>query len=85
MAKKRLPSLLGRAPRSVRAVKKAAKTFIQRSRGGPTADQKATFHQVDGAGPRHIRRPFLGLTEAEEAEILVQVERFIDGVVHGTR
>jgi hypothetical protein len=61
-----------------RVAKKAAgPTFIQRSRS-VSPEQKAVFHQDAGAGPKHILRPFLGLTEAEEDEIGQRLEPLID-------
>jgi phage gpG-like protein len=56
------------------------KTFIQASRG-VSPEEKATFHQVSGAGPKHVLRPFLGLTDAEEDEIARRLEPLIDSKV----
>jgi phage gpG-like protein len=51
-------------------------TFIQRSRSVGAAE-KATYHQLDGAGRSRVRRRFLGFTADDEAAILRRVE---DGI-----
>lgn len=53
------------------------RTFIQRSREA-TAEQKALYHQVEGAGRSRVKRPFFGLTESEADEILKRLEAWID-------
>lgn len=55
----------------------SGRTFIQRSRER-TAEQKARFHQVEGAGRSRVTRPFLGLTAPEEAEIDRRITALID-------
>ena len=54
--------------------------MIQASRRVPP-EQKATYHQVSGAGRSRVLRPFLGLTEAEENLIAKTVSDGIDKLV----
>jgi hypothetical protein len=56
----------------------AKQTFIQRSRS-VTAEAKARFHQIDGAGTSRVKRPFLGLTPDEERDVDRRIEALIDG------
>ncbi len=51
-------------------------TFIQRSRE-KAPSEKATYHQLTGAGRSHVKRKFLGLTSDEEKDIQ---QRLIDGI-----
>ena len=67
----------------VRRVAEAARTFIQGSRN-VSAEQKALYHQVQGAGRSHVLRPFLGLTPTDESVIQQRLEALIDGVVRRT-
>lgn len=53
------------------------RTFLQRSRS-VSAEQKALYHQVEGAGRSRVTRPFFGLTESEADEIQKRLEAFID-------
>jgi hypothetical protein len=53
------------------------RTAIQASRS-LSPEEKATFHEVSGAGRSHVLRPFLGLTDAEEDEIAQRLEPLID-------
>ena len=57
--------------------KRTRQTFIQRSRT-KTAEQKALYHQVQGAGRSHVRRPFLGLTPDEAQQVDRRLEALID-------
>lgn len=63
-------------------MKKSAtrRTVIQRSRDVSPA-QKAAFHNVTGAGKRHVLRKFFGLSEADAEAIRDRVERYIDDVI----
>lgn len=45
-----------------------ALTPSQRSRSKP-ASEKATYHQIDGAGSSHVLRQFFGLSASDEAAI----------------
>lgn len=40
-------------------------TFIQQSRSKGSAE-KAAYHDISGAGRRHVRRPFFSLTSEDE-------------------
>jgi hypothetical protein len=62
----------------------ARQTFIQHSRG-KTAEQKALYHQVEGAGTSRIKRPFLGLTSEEEQQVDRRIQALIDDGVNGRR
>ncbi len=48
-------------------------TLVQRSRR-LSPMEKATYHQVSGAGRSQVRRPFLGLTDAEIATITTRLD-----------
>lgn len=72
MAKPQAPSLLTRI----------AQTLIQQSRD-VSPSEKATFHQISGAGRRHVLRKFFGLSAADEAVITDRVEAFLDQSVKG--
>ena len=48
-------------------------TLIQASRRVP-AIEKASFHQISGAGRSHVLRKFLGLTPDDEQAILARIE-----------
>jgi len=52
------------------------KTFIQRSRS-VGAEDKARWHDRDGAGKSRIKRPFMGLTDAETAKVQDRVEKYL--------
>lgn len=52
-------------------------TLIQSSRR-VSAEEKAIYHQVEGAGRSHVVRPFLGLTESEEDAITARLTEAID-------
>lgn len=43
----------------------SAATFIQRSRA-ESSEQKAIWHNVTGAGRRHVRREFFDLNGADQ-------------------
>lgn len=52
-------------------------TLIQRSRSVSPAE-KAAFHQITGAGKRHTRREFFGLTPDDEAAIVDRVRNALE-------
>lgn len=68
------------AKRAAPKRKRTGPTFVQRSRG-VSAEQKALYHQVLGAGRAGVLRPFLGLTAEEERLIDQRIERLIDGAL----
>lgn len=57
--------------------KGAGGTFIQRSRSLGAAE-KATFHQIDGAGRSHVIRRFFDLSEADVTAITDRLSLSID-------
>jgi hypothetical protein len=63
------------------AKRAARQTFVQRSRGGRTAEQKALYHQVQGAGRSQVKRPFLGLTPDEDRQVGTRIEALIDRAI----
>lgn len=59
-------------------------TLIQRSRA-VGAEDKARFHDVDGAGKSRVKREFLGLTGAETETVRARVQRYLDGLARANR
>lgn len=59
-------------------------TFIQRSRS-ESSEQKAIWHNVQGAGRSHVRREFFGLTDEEANECRDQLAKAIDQRVRSAR
>ena len=59
-------------------------TFIQKSRAKGAAE-KATFHQLTGAGKSRILRKFFGLSAADEAAIFERVDLSMDRVLRQER
>lgn len=57
----------------------AKRTFIQRSREKGAAE-KATYHQVSGAGKRKVKRPFFGLSDRDEDVIVDQIGKHLDRI-----
>jgi len=51
-------------------------TLIQRSRRVSPAE-KATYHEVTGAGRSRVKRPFFGLDERDEAAIVDRIDKGI--------
>lgn len=62
--------------------KRRGPTFIQRSRS-KTPSEKAQFHQVDGAGRTHVKRPFFELNANDETAILNKIQDGLDKAVQG--
>lgn len=52
-------------------------TLIQRSRAIPPSE-KATFHQLTGAGRRGVLRQFFGLSASDENVIVERVAAHLD-------
>lgn len=70
----------GRRSTSKRRARGTGPTMIQRSRSvSPT--EKAAFHQIEGAGKRHVKREFFGLTTADEQAIVDRVEQALDEAI----
>lgn len=55
----------------------SAGTFIQRSRS-ESSEQKAMWHNVQGAGRSHVRREFFDLTDDEADACREQLAKAID-------
>ncbi len=51
-------------------------TLIQSSRR-KSASEKAAYHELEGAGRSKVRRPFFGLSAADERAIRDRVERAV--------
>lgn len=63
-----------------KGTKKPKQTLIQQSRT-LGAEQKASFHQIQGAGRSHVKRKFLGLTDADKAAIHERVGAHVSAVL----
>lgn len=66
--------------KSTRKTRAKGPTLIQQSRRVPD-EQKALYHQVLGAGKSRVKRPFLGLTDADEEAITRQVLSKMDALL----
>lgn len=51
--------------------------MIRRSRAISPA-VKAAFHNISGAGKRHVKRKFFGLSDADQAAIVERVRRGVE-------
>lgn len=51
-------------------------TLIQQSRG-ISPSEKAAFHQITGAGKKHVLRKFFGLNASDEAVIVDRIDQFL--------
>jgi phage gpG-like protein len=60
----------------------ARQTLIQQSRRVPPS-QKATYHQLTGAGKSQIKREFFGLTPDDETVIAARIQRELQRVIDG--
>lgn len=87
MAKKirtaRFEKRLARADAHIANVKRSG-TFIQQSRRISSAE-KARYHEIDGAGRSHVRRPFFDLNEADEAAIFARAQQGVDRLLKESR
>lgn len=52
-------------------------TLIQQSRR-VSAEQKAIWHQIQGAGKSHVKREFVGLTDEDERAIENRLQAALD-------
>jgi phage gpG-like protein len=59
------------------AKRRSGPTLIQQSRR-ISAEQKALYHQVLGAGKSRVIREFLGLTSQDERDIVDRLQQAID-------
>jgi len=74
------PKATSGKPRKAKAKKRGPKkhlTLIQRSRS-KRPSEKATYHQVLGAGRSRVKRPFFGLSDSDKAAITDRVAEFLD-------
>jgi phage gpG-like protein len=55
-------------------------TLIQQSRR-KSAEEKALYHNVLGAGQSRVKREFLGLTEQDERDIVDRLQKAIDRTI----
>ncbi len=62
------------------AKRRSGPTLIQQSRR-KSAEEKALYHQELGAGSSHVKRPFLGLTEQDERDIVDRLQRAVDRLI----
>jgi phage gpG-like protein len=62
------------------AKRRSGPTLIQQSRR-ISAEQKALYHQVLGAGKSRVTREFLGLTDQDEKDIADRVQKAIDRAI----
>lgn len=69
-----------RIPGTGKGKRKPAQTFIQRSRS-VGAEEKAGYHQIQGAGKSKVKRKFLGLTDADKAELTARVGAHVSVVL----
>ena len=60
--------------------KATGRTFIQRSRA-VGAEDKARWHDREGAGKSRVKREFLGLTDEEVGKVRTAVERHLETIV----
>lgn len=63
-----------------KGTKKPKQTLIQQSRS-VGAEEKASYHQLTGAGRSHVKRKFIGLTEADKAAIRERVGAHVSTVL----
>lgn len=64
------------------AKRRAGGTFIQRSRQKSSAE-KATYHELEGAGRSRVRREFFGVNAEDEAAIVKRIETHVDRAIQG--
>lgn len=62
---------------------KSRQTFVQRSRS-VSPSEKAAFHELTGAGKRHIARPFLGLSPQDETTLLERLDTLLHDKLRAT-
>lgn len=61
-----------------------AKTLIQRSRE-VSAEQKAVYHQIAGAGKSRVTREFFDLSDGEFDRIAERIDSHLDEVARESR
>jgi len=66
------------------AKKKSRGTLIQQSRRVSSA-QKAQYHEIDGAGRSHVKRPFFALNDADDAAIYKRLSDGVDELMRRSR
>jgi len=55
-------------------------TLIQQSRR-VSSEQKARYHELEGAGRRRVKREFFGLNRADEGAVEDRIQRFLDATL----
>ena len=61
-----------------------AQTLIQRSRRVGSA-QKASYHELEGAGRSHVRRPFFDLSDEDISAVLRRMEEGVERLLKESR
>jgi len=61
-----------------------AQTLIQRSRRVGSA-QKASYHELEGAGRSHVRRPFFELNDEDISQVLFRLELGLERLLKESR
>jgi hypothetical protein len=64
--------------------KRRRQTLIQQSRG-ISSQQKAQWHEIDGAGRSHVKRPFFGLNAKDEDAVVDRISQGLDEALKETR
>jgi hypothetical protein len=72
------------APRRTARPKRSGPTLIQRSRA-VSAEEKALYHNVTGAGRAAVRREFMGLNDEDQDVLTQAVADGIDRLLAGER
>lgn len=62
----------------------ARRTLIQRSRA-VSSKAKATFHELEGAGRRKVKREFFGLNAQDEQALADRISKGLDDAIRDTR
>jgi hypothetical protein len=62
----------------------SAQTLIQQSRRIGSA-QKAQYHEIEGAGRSHIRRPFFELNDDDISQVLFRLEIGVERLLKESR
>jgi hypothetical protein len=59
------------------------RTLIQQSRA-ISSQRKAQWHEDEGAGKSHVRRPFFGLNREDEEALTKRLDDYLDRTVRET-
>lgn len=58
-------------------MRRPRRTLIQQSRAKRSVE-KASYHEIEGAGRSRVRRPFFGLSPDDETEIIALIDRGLE-------